>query len=114
MQPDNEWRGKKKKRTFIVKPVYPVNTRTLVVASQDEEIFGVFDLVREEKTDSLERLFTSVNVVTEEKVVCFWWESAVFKQTQEVIILAVNIAYSLSDELIREIKSRNMTTNRIS
>jgi hypothetical protein len=31
--------------TFVVKPVDSVDTRALVVSSQDEEVFGIFDLV---------------------------------------------------------------------
>lgn len=34
--------------TLIVKTVYPVDAGTLVISSQDEEVFGVFDLIREE------------------------------------------------------------------
>ena len=36
-------------------------------------------LVAHEKADGLERLFASVDVVPEEKVVAFWWEAAVLK-----------------------------------
>ena len=80
------------RRTFVIKPVYPVDTGTLVVASQDKEIFGVFDLVCEEEADSLERLLSSVNVVTKEKIVGFWWEPAIFKKPEKVVILAMNVA----------------------
>lgn len=80
------------RRTFVIKPVYPVDTGTLVVASQDEEIFGVFDLICEEEADSLERLLSSVNVVTKEKIVGFWWEPAIFEESQKVVILSVDVA----------------------
>ena len=32
-------------RTFVVKAIYPVDTGTFVIASEDEEVFGIFDLV---------------------------------------------------------------------
>ena len=49
--------------TFIVEPVDSVDTGTLVVPSQDEEVLGVLDLVCQQKADSLERLLAAVNVV---------------------------------------------------
>ena len=33
------------KRTFVVKTIYPVDTGTFMIASEDEEVFGIFDLV---------------------------------------------------------------------
>jgi hypothetical protein len=35
-----------------------------MVATQDEEIFWIFDLVRKEKANSLERLLSSINVIS--------------------------------------------------
>jgi hypothetical protein len=35
-----------------------------VVAAEDEEVFGVFDLVCEEQADGLQRLLASVNIIT--------------------------------------------------
>jgi len=49
--------------TLVVKAVYPVDTRTLVVSSQNEEVFGVFDLVGKEEADRLKRLLATVDVV---------------------------------------------------
>lgn len=49
--------------TFIVEAVYPVNGCALVVATQKEEIFGVFDLVGQQQADCLEAL-QSINAVT--------------------------------------------------
>ena len=62
-----------------------------MIATQDEEIFGVFDLVGEEKADSLEGLFSSVYIVTEEEVVCFWWKTAIFKKSKEVVVLTMYV-----------------------
>jgi hypothetical protein len=39
---------RKKGRTFIVEPVYPVDARALVVSPQDEKVFGVLDFVRQQ------------------------------------------------------------------
>jgi hypothetical protein len=67
-----------------------------VVATQDEEIFGIFNLVCEEEADSLKRLLSSINVVSKEKVVGLWWKSTIFKQAEKIVILAVNIAAYLN------------------
>jgi phage tail sheath gpL-like len=62
-----------------------------VVASEDEEVFGVFDLVREQQADGLERLLSSVDIVSKEEVVGLWGEGSVLEQTQQIVILAVDI-----------------------
>jgi len=62
-----------------------------VVAPEDEKVFGVLDLVGEEETDSLERLFPPIDVVAEEKIVCFWWEPAILEKSKEVIILTMDV-----------------------
>lgn len=49
--------------TFVVEPVDSVNTRTFMVPSEDEKVFGIFDFVREEETDCLQGLFTPINIV---------------------------------------------------
>ena len=41
-------------RTFVVKAVNSVDGGALMVAAKDEKVFGVFDLVGEEKTNRLE------------------------------------------------------------
>lgn len=84
---------------LIVETVDSVNRSTLVVATKDEEVFGVFDLVCEEKADSLQRLLATVDVVSEEKVVGLWREATVFEKTQKVVVLAVNITANLNTSL---------------
>lgn len=78
--------------TFIVETVDTVDRRALMVPAEDEEVFWIFDFVCQKETDRLERLFTSIYVVSKEEVVSFRRESAVFKQTQEIVVLSVNIA----------------------
>ena len=50
--------------TFIVESVDPVNTGALVVSAKQEEVFGVLDLVGQQKTNRLQALLASVHVVT--------------------------------------------------
>jgi hypothetical protein len=66
---------------LIVESVDAVDGRALVVAAQDEEVFGVLDLVCQEKADCLEGLLATVDVVTEEEVVCLRRESTVLEET---------------------------------
>ena len=80
---------------LVVEPVNAVDGGTLVVAAEDEEVLWIFDLVCEEKADGLEGLLSSVDIVTQEEVVCFRWESAVLKESEEIVILAVDISANL-------------------
>lgn len=81
---------------LIVEAVDTVDGRALVVTAEDKEVFRVFDLVCKEKADGLERLLASVDVVTQEEVVGFWRETTVFKETQQIVVLAVDISAYLS------------------
>ena len=65
---------------LVVEPVYTIDWGTLVITSEEEEVLGIFDFVSKEETNSLKRLFASVDVVSEEQVVCLWWESSILKQ----------------------------------
>lgn len=66
-----------------------------MITSQNEEILGIFDLVGKQKADGLERLFAAIHIVTKKEVVCFRWEPAVFKEAQEIVVLAMNVAADL-------------------
>jgi hypothetical protein len=81
---------------LIVETVDTVDRGTLVVSTQNEEVLGVLDLVREEEANGLERLLATVNVVTEEEVVGLRRETAVFEETQEIIVLTVDITANLA------------------
>ena len=51
---------------FIIEPIYPVDSCTFMVPTQDEKVFWVLDLIRKEKTHNLKRLFSSIDIVTKE------------------------------------------------
>lgn len=80
---------------LIIETVDTVDGGTLVVTSQDEEIFGILDLVGKQKADGLERLLASVYVVAKEEVVGLGREATVLKESEKIIILAVNVAANL-------------------
>jgi hypothetical protein len=88
---------------LIVETVDAVDRGTLVVTAEDEEVLGVLDLVGEEQADGLERLLATIDVVTEEEVVGLGRETTVLEQTEEIVVLAVDITTDLD---MSEEKSR--------
>lgn len=80
---------------LVVETVDTVDRGALVVSTQNEEVLRVLDLVGKEKANSLKGLLSTVDVVTKEKVVGLRRETAIFEETQEVVVLAVNITANL-------------------
>lgn len=64
-----------------------------MVASQKEEVFGVFDFISEQKADAFNRLFSSINVIAQKQIVCVSGIPSVFEQLNKVGELPVDIAY---------------------
>jgi hypothetical protein len=98
---------------LIVETVDTVDRGTLVVSTQNEEVFRVLDLVCKEEADGLEGLLATVDVVTEEEVVSLRRETAIFEETQEVIVLAVDIAANLDGRFQFEkngLRDENLTS----
>lgn len=54
---------------LVIKAVDSVDLGALVVATQQKEVFGVLDLVAQEQTHCLDRLLSTVDIVTQEQVV---------------------------------------------
>lgn len=67
---------------LIVKAIDTVDRGALVVTSEDEEVFGVLDLVGKEQADGLKGLLASIDVVTEEEVVGLGREAAVLEESE--------------------------------
>jgi hypothetical protein len=80
---------------LIVETVDTVDRGALVVAAQNEEVLGVFDLVCQQETDGLERLLATIDIVAQEQVVGLGREATILEQTEEIIILSVDIAANL-------------------
>ena len=51
-----------------------------MVAPEHEEVLGVLDLVGQHQADGLDRLFSPVDVVTQEQVVRVSWKASVLEQ----------------------------------
>ena len=76
---------------LIVETIDTVNASTLMIATQNEKVLGILDLVRQQQANSLETLLPSVDVVAQEEVVTFRREATIFEQSEQVVILSVNI-----------------------
>jgi len=77
--------------TFIIKSIYPVDGGTFMVSSEKEEVLWIFDLVRKQQADGLQRLLASVYIVSKKQVVALWRISSILKKPEQVIILTMNI-----------------------
>jgi hypothetical protein len=80
---------------LVVESVDTVDGRALVVTAENEEVLGVLDLVCEEQADGLEGLLATVDVVAKEEVVGLGGETAVLEQTEQIVVLAVDISADL-------------------
>lgn len=69
-----------------------------MIPSQQEEVLGVFDLVRQQQTDGLQGLLASVHVVAQEQVVALGWVSSILKEPEQIVVLPVDI--TCSDESV--------------
>jgi len=49
---------------FVIKSINAINRCTFVISSQNEEIFWIFYLVGEKKTNGFETLFSAINIVS--------------------------------------------------
>ena len=64
---------------LVVEAIYTVDLAALMVASQQEKVLLELDLVGEEQDDRLKRILSTVNIVSQEKVVCLRRETTIFK-----------------------------------
>lgn len=77
---------------FVVKAVDPINRAALMIASQQEEVLRILDLVGEQKADYFQVLLAPVDVVAQEQIVGLRWEVADLKYPEQVDVLAVDVA----------------------
>jgi hypothetical protein len=62
-----------------------------VVTPQEEDVFGVFQFVAEEKFNSFNRVVASVHEIPDKDVPGAWQLSSYFEQLQHVEKLTVNV-----------------------
>jgi hypothetical protein len=78
-------------KTFVVETVDLGDLTGLVVSSEDGDSLRVSDLEGDEKSDGLNRVVTSVNIITHEKVVGIGVGSTNLEELHQVVELAVDI-----------------------
>lgn len=81
--------------TFVIEAVYAVDAGTLMITTQQEKVFRILYLIRQQQADRFQRLLAPVHVVAQEQVIGFRWEAAVLEQPQQVRVLAVDVAADL-------------------
>ena len=84
---------------LVVEAVDAVDASALVVASQQEEVLRVLDLVRQQQRDRLQRLLASVDVIPQEEVVGLRRETPVLEKPQQVVVLPVHVSADLQRSL---------------
>lgn len=73
-------------------PVNSIYACALVVAAQQEEVLRIFDFVREQQADGLQRLLSTIYIIAQEQVVWLGRKASVLEQSQQVVILPVDVA----------------------
>ena len=63
-----------------------------MIASQDEEVVWVLNLEGQEKANNFQTLFPSVDVISQKQVVGFRRKSSVLEQSEEIVILPMNVS----------------------
>lgn len=84
---------------LVVKAVDPRDIGAFVVASEEEEILWVLELVAEKEQYRLERLLATVDVISQEQEVCAWWKPAHLKHSDQVGVLAVDVTDNLDGSI---------------
>lgn len=77
--------------TLIIETIYTIDAGTLVIASKQEKVLRILDLVGQQQTDSLQRLLSSVYIVAQKEVICFGRKATILKQPKQIGVLTVNI-----------------------
>jgi hypothetical protein len=89
------------RHTLVVETIDTVDACALVVAAEDEEVLRVLDLVRKQEADCLQRLLPAIDVVAEKEVVGFGREATVLEQSEEVVVLSVDVACRRNEKVSR-------------
>ena len=65
--------------TFIIEPIDSIDGGAFMVASEEEEVLRVLDLISQQQAHCLKTLLSSVYIVSQEEVVGIGWEPTVFE-----------------------------------
>lgn len=62
-----------------------------MITPEHEEVLRVFDLVGQHEANSLNRLFSSVDIISQEQIICISGKSCVLEKLYQVGVLTVNV-----------------------
>ena len=62
-----------------------------MIATEDEKVFWVFDLVGQEQANRFQTLLASIDVVPQEQVIGVGRKPAILKQPQQVKVLSMDV-----------------------
>mmetsp|Transcript_32093 Transcript_32093/g.53031 ORF Transcript_32093/g.53031 Transcript_32093/m.53031 type:complete len:208 (+) Transcript_32093:716-1339(+) len=80
---------------LVIKAVDAIDGSTLVVTTEHEKVLRILDFVSKEKANCFQRLLATVHVITQKHIIGFRREASVFKETQQIIVLPVDITTDL-------------------
>ena len=63
-----------------------------MVSPQQEEVFRILDFIGEKKTDSFQRVLSTIDIISQKEVVRVGRIPSVFEQSQKVVVLAVDVS----------------------
>lgn len=78
--------------TLIVEAINTIDACALMVATEDEEVLRIADLEGKEEADGLDGLSSTVDVVTQEEVVCIGRKATILEEPEQVVVLAVDVS----------------------
>ena len=62
-----------------------------MVATEEEEVLRILNLVGQEEAHSFEGLLATIDVISQEEVVGIGWETAIFEKSEQIVVLPVHI-----------------------
>ena len=66
--------------TFIIETIDFIDRLAFMVASQQEEVFWILYFVSHQETDALNRMFSSIDIISQKQVVGITREPSILKE----------------------------------
>ena len=80
---------------LFVKPIDLCDILAFVIPPKQKYVLWIFNFVREQKANALDRLFATIDVVSQEEVVRVGRVPCQVKKPEKVFVLSVDIAHDL-------------------
>lgn len=82
-----------------------------MVSAQDEKVLGVLDLVGEQQADRLQRLLSSIDIVSQKQIIGLGWETTVLEEAEQVVVLSMDITYKVAKYRHWQSKKKGVSRN---